>query len=360
MPIDEVLISARIGDGRIGDGRIGDVRAAGRERGVLVELAFGAGAKGSEDPQDPRGPGDVRVGDVYLGRVRSRVPAMGGAFVDIGPGRPGLLMAADGPEGRLPSEGDTVVVRVLRAAEGEKGPKLAARVPDAGAGDACTAAAPGPAPRRLARGPDPVQALLLRADAAGALARVVVDDPHTLVRLRTALPALAPRLQPWRGQAPLFEAEGVNEAIEAALDPRVPLPGGGRLVIEETAALVAIDVDLGSEAGGSAKAAALACDLQAAAAIGRQLRLRELAGRIVIDFVPIRRPADRARVLAALQAGLDDGERSLRLGGWTRLGLVELIREKRGPSLAARLGAACPACGGAGRLMPLPAAEDGR
>lgn len=356
MPIDEVLISSYVGT----------VCAAGRERGMLVALALDAD--------------DLRVGDVFLGRVSRRVPAMGGAFVDIGQRQSGLLMAADAADGRLPSDGETVVVQVLRVAEGDKGPKLtgkltrdipgilSARLAHGPLGDLAPALAAGPIPRRLARGPDAIEALLQHADAGGALRSIIVDDPARLVRLRATWPALASRLQPWRGQAPLFEAEGVSEAIEAALSPRVPLPGGGRLIIEETAALVAIDVDLGSEAGSSAKAAALACNQHAAAAIGREVRLRDLAGRIVIDFIPVRRPAERAKILAALQAALDDGERAFRIGGWTRLGLVEFTREKRGPSLAAHLLGACPACAGSGRVhapqqpadLPLPISGEQR
>ncbi|QLH39381.1 MAG: ribonuclease E/G [Defluviicoccus sp.] len=342
MPIDEVLISSYAGT----------ACAAGRERGMLVALALDVD--------------DLRVCDVFLGRVSRRVPAMGGAFVDIGQRRSGLLMAADAADGRLPSDGETVVVQVLRVAEGDKGPKLTgkltgklteeipgnfnARLADTTLGDLASVLASGPIPRRLARGPDAIEALLQHADAGGALRSIVVDDPARLVRLRATWPALASRLQPWRGQASLFEAEGVSEAIEAALSPRVPLPGGGKLIIEETAAVVAIDVDLGSEAGSSAKAAALACNQHAAAAIGREVRLRDLAGRIVIDFIPVRRPAERAKILAALQAVLDDGERALKIGGWTRTGLVELTREKRGPSLASRLLGVCPACAGCGRV----------
>ena len=78
----------------------------------------------------------------------------------------------------------------------------------------------------------------------------------------------------------------------------MPLPAGGRLTIEETEALVAIDVDSGATPAPSPRAAALACDLEAAVEIGRHIRLRDLAGPIVIDFVPLRRPVERERVLA--------------------------------------------------------------
>lgn len=112
--------------------------------------------------------------------------------------------------------------------------------------------------------------------------------------------------------------------------------------------MAAIDVDSGAFAGASARAAALACNLEAAAEIGRQILLRDLAGLIVIDFVPLRRPAERERVLAVLRDGLAGDDHQLRIGGWTRLGLLEIVRERRGPSLRRRLTTTCTSCGGAG------------
>ncbi|MFO1120214.1 MAG: DNA gyrase inhibitor YacG [Rhodospirillales bacterium] len=179
---------------------------------------------------------------------------------------------------------------------------------------------------------------------------MVIDDAPTLSALRAAVPAIAGTLELWSGRQPLFAAEGIDEAIEAALSAQVPLPSGGRLTIEETEALVAIDVDSGATPAPSPRAAALACDLEAAAEIGRHIRLRDLAGTIVIDFVPLRRPAERERVFRALQDALEGDDRRLRIGGWTRLGLLELVRERRGPSLLRqRLTVPCTACAGGDR-----------
>jgi ribonuclease G len=205
-------------------------------------------------------------------------------------------------------------------------------------------------PRRLSRGADAILRLLRDAAAAG-VRRVLVDDGATLSRLRAAVPEIADTFEPWLEPFSLFQAFGVDEAIDRALAPVVALPSGGRLTIQETEALTAIDVDSGAESGVSAKSTALACDLEAAAAIGREVLLRDLAGVLVIDFVPLRRPAERARVLATLRSSLAGDDRELRIGGWTRLGLVELGRERRGPSLADRLTGECATCGGRGRVV---------
>lgn len=324
MPIDEVLISAIPGDRR----------AAARSRGTLVRLIFDAGTN------------DLRPGDLRLGRIVALAPAIGGAFVDIGADRHGLLMRADAPAGRALAEGETLVVRVTRSPDGDKGAKLDARLSDIDV--AATATAAG-APGLIKAGGDPI-ADLLRGAAGPDLRRVLVDDASTLSTLRAAVPEVAGALRHWQEATPLFAAEGVDEAIDAALAVQVALPSGGRLHVEETAAAAAIDVDSGAFAGASARAAALACDLEAAAEIGRQILLRDLAGLIIVDFVPLRRPAERERVLALLRDALAGDDRQIRIGGWTRLGLLEIVRERRGPSLRRRLTAACTSCDGAGTV----------
>lgn len=324
MPaVDEVLISALPGDRR----------AAACAGDALLHLAFDDGE-------------ELRTGDLRLGRIMALAPALDAAFVDIGAERPGLLMRADAPPGHSLAAGETLLVRIARAPAGGKGAKLDARLPpQAGSADA---AASAQAPCLVERGDDPIVALL-RTAAGPALRRVVVDDAPTLSALRAAVPAIAGFLELWSGRQPLFAAEGIDEEVEAALSPQVPLSSGGRLTIEETEAVVAIDVDSGATPAPSPRAAAFACDLEAAAAIGRHICLRDLAGTIVIDFVPLRRPAERERVFRALQEALEGDDRRLRIGGWTRLGLLELVRERRGPSLLQRLTVPCTACAGGHR-----------
>jgi ribonuclease G len=326
MRIDEVLVTVLPGD----------CRAAALASGALVRLAF----SGDDD--------EVRVGDIILGRVARVAASIGGAFVDVGRDPPGVLMQSDGPSGRRLAEGEAIVVQVRREASGRKGPKLTARLPSL-PDEAASAMVGARPPRRLSRGPDAIVNLL--RDAAAGVRRVLVDEGAALSRLRAAVPEIADKFEPWFEPTSLFPAFGVDEAIDRALAPVVALPSGGRLIIEETEALTAVDVDTGAEAGATAKSTALACDLEAAAAIGREVLLRDLAGMLVVDFVPLRRPAERARVLATLRDSFAGDDRQLRIGGWTRLGLVELGRERRGPSLANRLTGECATCGVRGRIV---------
>ena len=328
MRIDDVLVTALPGD----------CRAAALADGMLVRLAFA----GDDD--------EIRVGDIILGRVMRVVPSIGGAFVDLGSGPAGVLMQTDAPAGRRLAEGQAVVVQVRREATERKGPKLTARLPSLPDEAASVIAGGARPPCRLCRGPDAIPTLLKDAAKAG-VRRVFVDDGATLSRLRAAIPEIAEAFAPWLEPSPLFASFGIDEAIDRALAPVLALPSGGRLTIEETEALTAIDVDTGGEAGVSAGSTALSCDLEAAAAIGREVLLRDLAGVLVIDFVPVGRPAERARVLAALRNALAGDDRQLRIGGWTRLGLVELVRERRGPSLAQRLTSDCTTCAGRGRVV---------
>jgi ribonuclease G len=188
-----------------------------------------------------------------------------------------------------------------------------------------------PAPALLEGASSPLM-LLLEEMATAGLDAVAVDDRAAYAEARQWLarrhPALADRLELHRGAEPLFEHRGVAGEIAAVLAPRLALAGGGALTIEITAAATMIDVDSASAAGGQPESAALAVNLAAARAVARQIRLRNLAGPIVVDFVGMRRRGDRERVRAALAAALagDDDSEVL---GWTRLGHLELVRKRR-------------------------------
>jgi ribonuclease G len=192
------------------------------------------------------------------------------------------------------------------------------------------------APARLHGELDPV----LRRLRDGALAhRIVIDCPDTLARARAFAdrqrPDLADRLHPHSGKAPLFEAEGIEEQIDAALDPLVALPGGGAIIIEETRALTAIDVDTGPGGSrGGCDDAILVTNIEAADEIARQVRLRNLAGLLVVDFVSMRRRPHRYRVLDALRRSLAPDPSDPQVIGFTTLGLVEMTRRRGRPSLA--------------------------
>ncbi len=185
----------------------------------------------------------------------------------------------------------------------------------------------------------------LRDDVEGVLAQLVTDDPDMLAGLRAycaeAAPEFLPALEQHAGPGDLFETMGIEAQIDAALDPRVPLPSGGEIVIEPTAALTAIDVNSAQASGpGGAtgrERLALAVNLEAATAIAQQLRLRNIAGMIFCDMLPLRDRRLGADVLAAFEAATADDRVPVRVAGFTRLGLVELVRDRHRAPLADRL-----------------------
>ena len=201
-------------------------------------------------------------------------------------------------------------------------------------------------PARLHAEGEPVARLLLD-QLTPDLERIVVGDQATLVRVRAWLaqwwPAMAARVV---STADAFEATGVAEQLEAALQPTVPMTDGGSLIIQPTAALTAIDVN-----GGGRRA--LEANLAATREIARQLRLRRLGGTIVVDFIDLPDRAARARVLTALRAAVAGDPVPVQVYPMSRFGLVEISRKRSGPSLAEMLGRPCPVCDGAGALPSL-------
>ncbi len=206
------------------------------------------------------------------------------------------------------------------------------------------------APARLSEDLDPVSRAL-REHAHAKLRRVVVDSPAALAAGRDycahAAPEIEPLLEVHQDAEPVFERFGVEAALEAALEARVGLPSGGALTVEETQAVCAVDVDTGHDTRG----AALDTNLEAAAEAARQLRLRAIGGRIVIDFVHMARPDDRTRVIEALRDALADDRDHAAPVTHTRLGLVETRRRRTRPSLAELLLDSCEPCDGRGRRM---------
>lgn len=140
-------------------------------------------------------------------------------------------------------------------------------------------------------------------------------------------PSLVGCVERHRDRESLFALHDLDREIEVLSGPVAPLPGGGSLIIERTEAMTVIDVNAGAETN------LLAANLAAAAEIGRQLRLRHVGGIVVIDFVSLRRPADRARTEAALKAALASDPAQTHVLPMSALGLIEMSRERRGPGV---------------------------
>jgi ribonuclease G len=206
----------------------------------------------------------------------------------------------------------------------------------------------------LHRDLDPVERLL-RDEAGPELGRIVVDNAEILAELRAVCSRLSPglvdRLKMHSAGTALFDAYEIESQIDDALAPIVTLPSGGSIVIEETTALTAIDVNTGGRSvSGGPERAALDANLAAIAEIARHIRLRNLGGLVVVDFVSMRRQDNRHAVIDALREAVSSDSCPVHIAGFTRFGLVEMTRERRRASLSESLLAPCPACTGAGRI----------
>lgn len=294
----------------------GEVWAALEEDGELVGLRVARDDVGDS------------VGAIFLGRVVALRPELPAALIDIGFERPGFLDARDADKQRGIAgltEGAALIVEVIKAARADKAAGLRLLRADDPRHEACAVAACGATPPARLDRAEP--AVVIAARALPPAERILVDDRNALAALRRAFPDLAPRLVLYREATPLFDGIGIAEQIDAALQPRVALPGGGAVTIEATQAATMIDVDGGDQA-------ALAANLAAACVTARQIGLRNLAGPIVIDFVGMRKREDRDAVAAAFKKACEAAALGAEILGWTKLGHFELIRARRDPPLA--------------------------
>jgi Ribonuclease G/E len=286
----------------------GEVRTALLLGGRLTEAWV-------ERPARPDG-----VGDLQRGRVVAISAAMSGAFVALAGNETGFLPESAASAPRQPirkavQEGQILGLRVTRAAQAGKGPRLSALLADAEA--ALLAVAPPGAPRLVARGPCAAQHLaarypkaVLRVAGAGLMARLRV--------------ALGDRVVAQHGA--VFD-EAIEGEFAALAESAVALPGGGVLHIQTTRALTALDVDSGGAGDGLAR-----FNETALPEIARQIRLRNLSGAILLDVAGLSAKRRQA-LLEPLRAALAP-DRLVRLVGLTGLGLVEMVRDRIHPPLA--------------------------
>ncbi len=288
----------------------GEWRAALTEDGAIVELYVERGDR-------------KRAGSIHLGRVIRLAKSLDSAFVEIGDNRPGLAPRRESRGHDAPGldEGARVLVEIRREALPDKGARLTTRLTR-------SVADPGLDPPAQLH-PAPGFARSLALALPGAPNRIVADDPAIVPELRAAFPDA----EIDRDTPPDLDAE-----FAAALAPSLGLPGGGAIHIAETRAATMIDVDTGTPETGSAARAALAGNLEAAKAIARHIRLRNLGGGIVVDFVGLEGKDPREQIRQTLANALTADPAKPQCLGWTRLGHVEIVRPYRAPSLAAQLG----------------------
>ena len=185
--------------------------------------------------------------------------------------------------------------------------------------------------------------------------RILIDSRENFLRLqafaRDYMQNVLVRLDHYTGERPLFDLYGVEDEIEKALARRVDLKSGGYLIIDQTEAMTTIDVNTGGFVGvRNFDDTIFKTNLEAAQVIARQLRLRNLGGIIILDFIDMQNEEHRAAVLTELNKALARDRTRMTLSGFTQLGLVEMTRKRTRESLAHVLCEPCPTCGGRGQV----------
>jgi len=215
---------------------------------------------------------------------------------------------------------------------------------------AATAAAPAPLYQDLT-----LALRVLRDFVNDQSDRILVDSRETYQRMQAFANnytlSFADRIHHYSGERPLFDLYGVEDEIEKALARRVPLKSGGYLIIDQTEALTTIDVNTGGFVGGRTfDDTIFKTNLEAAQVIARQLRLRNLGGIIIVDFIDMESEVHRDAVLSEFKKALLPDRTRMTVNGFTQLGLVEMTRKRTRESLAHILCEPCPTCQGRGEV----------
>ena len=370
------------------------------------------------------------VSNVYLGRVKRVLPGMQSAFIDIGMERSAFLHVADIWENRhngdvakpiekVLSEGQNLLVQVIKEPIGTKGARLSTQIsmagrlvvylpqeshigvsqrieierealrarlqqllpPDHSGGYiirtmAETAsdkelladteylnklwrnlqerALTSPAPSLLYQELD-ISLRVLRDFVNDDTNRILVDSRETHQRMaafaQDYISGTLSRLEHYAGTRPLFDLYSVEEEIERALSRRVDLKSGGYLIIDQTEALTTVDVNTGGFVGGrNFDDTIFKTNLEAAQVTARQLRLRNLGGIIICDFIDMESAEHRNAVLEEFKKALERDRTRITVNGFSALGLVEMTRKRTRESLAHVLCESCPTCQGRGEV----------
>jgi len=402
---EEILINVTPRETRVA------VTSAGVVQELLIERAASRGL----------------VGNIYVGRVARVLPGMQSAFVEVGLERAAFLHVADirdhadKPIEKILSEGEPILVQVVKDSIGTKGARLSTQVSIAGrllvylprdphigisqriedeggraalrerlkdllpAGEkggfilrtlaetasedelradlaylrelwkAISERSLGAEPPKLLYQDLSLAQRVLRDMVTVDTARVLVDSRENFQKLAAFaeryMPQVRDRLEHYTGERPLFDLHNVEPEIEKALSRRVELKSGGTLVIDQTEAMTTIDVNTGGFVGSrNFDDTVFKTNLEAAQAIARQLRLRNLGGIIILDFIDMESIEHRNAVLDELRRALARDRTRITLNGFTALGLVEMTRKRTRESLAHVLCEPCPTCSGRGEV----------
>ena len=187
------------------------------------------------------------------------------------------------------------------------------------------------------------------------LDKIRVDSNETLVRMsefaESLVPEAAPVLELYSGKRPIFDLYNVEEEIQKALSRKVDLKSGGYLIIDQTEAMTTIDVNTGGFVGHrNLEETIFKTNLEAATTLARQLRIRNLGGIVIIDFIDMSEPEHRRQVLRTLEKALESDHVKTSISTVSELGLVQMTRKRTRESLEHTLCQTCPSCQGRGSL----------
>ena len=196
---------------------------------------------------------------------------------------------------------------------------------------------------------------ILRDFVGDDLDKIRVDSRQTFEQLAhftdEFVPEMASKLDYYSGESPIFDLYDVENEIQRALERKVELKSGGYLIIDQTEAMTTIDINTGAFVGHrNLEETIFNTNIEATAAIARQLRLRNLGGIIIIDFIDMQSEDHRRRVLQSLEQALAKDRAKTGVNGFSQLGLVEMTRKRTRESLEHVLCSECPSCKGRGRV----------
>jgi ribonuclease G len=194
---------------------------------------------------------------------------------------------------------------------------------------------------------------VIRDVASAEIEHVLIDSEQAYEHLKqfaeTFMPEIASSIELYTGRRPILDLYGIEEEIEKALKRKVALKSGGYIIFDQTEAMTTIDVNTGAYVGHrNLEETIFRTNLEATVAIARQLRLRNIGGIIIIDFIDMDEEGHRHQVIEALETGLDEDSARTRIHVHSSLGLVEMTRKRTRESLEHILCAACPTCNGNG------------
>jgi ribonuclease G len=199
----------------------------------------------------------------------------------------------------------------------------------------------------------PLTLRVLRDVVSSGVEKVSVDHGDSLAHMiefaRTFMPELASRIELYDSERPLFDLYGVEDEIQRSLERKVPLKSGGYLIFDQTEAMTTIDVNTGAYVGHrNLEETIFRTNLEASVALARQVRLRNLGGIIIIDFIDMQEEEHRNQVRQALEKALESDHAKTNISSVSPLGLVEMTRKRTRESLEHVLCTACPTCEGRG------------